>query len=98
MNRDFVVRPEARLEVLEAANWYSKRSRGLGGEFVRVVDAAFAQIERSPLRFPVVDSPVRRAVLRRFPYTIMFTADDDEIVILAVFHVRRDPTDWRDRI
>lgn len=98
MNRRFVVRPEARLEVLEAANWYADRSAGLGGEFVRVVDAALAQIERSPLRLPVVDPPVRRAVLRRFPYTVMFTADDDEIVVLSVFHVRRDPRDWKDKI
>jgi len=98
VKRRFVVRPEARLELIKAAEWYSKQSRGLGAEFVRVIDAAFAAIQSDPLQFPVIDRPIRRSVVRRFPYTIMFTADQDEIVVLAVFHVRRDPSRWKDRV
>ena len=97
MNRRFVVRPEADLEITEAAEWYFERARGLAGEFVRVVDAAFATIERNPLQFPMVDPPIRQAVLRRFPYSILFTADDTEIVVLSCFHSRRDPKRWQTR-
>jgi plasmid stabilization system protein ParE len=97
VTRRLVLRPQAVAEVDEAAAWYSARSRGLGAEFVRLVDAALAAIERNPLRFPHVQDPIRRAVLRRFPYSILFTATDDEIVVLSVFHSSRDPKRWRTR-
>lgn len=93
----FIVRPEAEAELDEAAAWYSGRSRGLGAEFVRVVDAAFSVIQRNPLQFPQVHGEVRRVVVRRFPYTILFTASDEEIVVFSVFHSRRDPKRWQSR-
>lgn len=95
MSRAFVVRPQAESELDEAATWYSERSQGLGAEFVRVVDAAFAAIQRNPLQFPVVHREVRRAVLRRFPYAVLFTESELEIVVLSVFHSRRDPKRWQ---
>jgi hypothetical protein len=64
----FIVRPEAEAELDEAAAWYSGRSRGLGAEFVRVVDAAFSVIQRSPLQFPQVHGSAegRRSTDRKF--------------------------------
>ncbi len=97
MKREFIVRPLARLDVLEAIEWYSERSRELGAEFVRVIDAAFESIQQNPAQFPEVDAPIRMAVLRPFPYTIMFAADEAEIVVLSVFHVKRDPRHWKGR-
>jgi toxin ParE1/3/4 len=97
MNREFIVRPLARLDVLEAIEWYSERSREIGAEFVRVLDAAFESIRQNPAQFPEVDGPIRKAVLRPFPYTVLFTADETEIVVLSVFHVRRDPKHWKGR-
>jgi plasmid stabilization system protein ParE len=69
----------------------------LGAEFVRVVDAAFSSINRNPLQFPQVYGEMRRAVLRRFPYSILFKVSDEEIVVLSVFHSRRDPKRWKSR-
>ena len=97
MNRRFEVRPQADAELDEAAAWYAARSRGLGAEFVRVIDAAFASIERNPRQFPVVYKDFRRAVVRRFPYAILFTVSEPEIVIWSVFHSRRDPKQWQSR-
>lgn len=97
MNWEFIIRPLARLDVLEAVEWYSERSREVGAEFVRVLDDAFESIRRNPAQFPVVDAPIRKAVLRPFPYTILFTAEEAEIVVLSVFHVRRDPSVWKSR-
>jgi plasmid stabilization system protein ParE len=85
VSRRFVVRPHAEAELDEAAAWYSERSRGLGAEFVRVVDAAFSSIQRNPLQFPLVYPPIRRAVVRRFPYAILFRVTEEEIVVLSVF-------------
>jgi plasmid stabilization system protein ParE len=95
MTRRLVLRPQAAAELDEAAGWYSARARGLGAEFLRAVDAAFAAIERNPLQFPHIHGSIRRAVLRRFPYSIVFTATEEEMVVLSVFHSSRDPKRWR---
>jgi len=49
-----VVGPAAEADIRAAALWYESRSPGLGGEFLRAIDVAFAEIERMPGRFPVV--------------------------------------------
>lgn len=90
--------PAARLDILAASAWYDDRAPGLGAEFVRAVDAMAAGILRFPEAFPVVHGLVRMATLRRFPYALLYIAEASqaEIVVLACFHHRRDPTDWRE--
>lgn len=62
--------PEARLDVLQARDWYEDRALGLGAEFVRSVDAMAAAVLRFPEAFPAIHEDVRMAVLRRFPYAL----------------------------
>lgn len=97
MTRALHVEPEAEAELGEAIAWYESRHRGLGLEFARVVRAGFAAIERTPELGPVVDGRIRQVVLRRFPYTIYYVLEADRIAVLAVFHGRRDPRQWRRR-
>ena len=96
MSRSLVFRSQAALEITEAADWYESRSRGLGSEFLRTVDACIASIRRNPLLHPKTYSIYRRAALRRFPYGIFYTVTDDEIIVVSCYHARRDPKSWRD--
>ncbi len=86
--------PEARLDLLDAQAWYEERVAGLGTEFARAVDSSAAGITRFPEAFPRVHGEVRKAVLRRFPYSLLFVATADCILVLACFHHRRDPATW----
>ena len=74
--------------------WYDERSPGLGSEFARIADAMAASILRFPTQFPKVDSEKRKAVFPRFPYSFLYQVIDDDILILACFHHRRDPREW----
>ena len=87
-------RKRARAEVLEARDWYDARSPGLGLEFARAVDATLALVQRMPEAFTRARGDVRQVVLRRFPYTILFAYEKDEIVVLTVHHDRQAPTRW----
>jgi toxin ParE1/3/4 len=91
------VEPEAALELADAIAWYESRRRGLGLEFARVVRAGFAALERTPELGPVVHNQIRQVVLRRFPYALYYVVEPDRIAVLAVFHTRRNPADWRSR-
>lgn len=97
MTRELIVRPEAEAELSEAFDWYEERVSGLGSDFLLNVDAAFHSILRNPHLFPVVHNNLRRVLIRRFPYQIFFVLEDKRIVVLAVFHARRNPRRWMRR-
>lgn len=98
MSRRLIVRPEAEAEMTEAFDWYEDRVPGLGSEFLLCVDAVFSAIQRTPQHYPFVHKTARRALSRRFPYEIIFVEDDERVVVLSVFHAKRNPKRWRERI
>jgi toxin ParE1/3/4 len=97
VTRVLYVEPEAEAELGEAIAWYESRRRGLGLEFGRVARAAFAAIERTPELGPAVSGRIRQVVLRRFPYSIYYVLEPERIAVVAVFHGRRAPREWRRR-
>jgi toxin ParE1/3/4 len=92
-----VFRTEALDEVTEAAEWYDLRGHGLGAEFLRSLDAAVASVRRDPNLHPPVHGEMRRALFRRFPYSLIYLASADEVVVLACAHWRQDPATWQRR-
>ncbi len=98
MSLPVVFRPQAEAEFEEAQSWYEERTRGLGQEFVTCVQATIEAVRRNPEQFQRVDGEVRRALVRRFPYAIMYLADPESVAIIAVFHTSRDPAEWRRRV
>lgn len=97
MSARFRFRPEAAAELVEAIDWYQTRGPGLGAEFLRSLDAALAVIERNPLAYPIVFGSARRAVMRRFPYSLIYESSGDQILVVACIHGRRDPQRWQKR-
>lgn len=91
MSLPIVFRPIARLELEEAMAWYKKQKDGLDQEFKEDVEQLLEKIASTPLRFRPVRGEVRRGLLRRFPYAIHFVPQPSAIIVLAVFHAKRDP-------
>jgi toxin ParE1/3/4 len=91
-------RRAARRDVEDAALWYEERRVGLGSRFRDEVDAAVRLAAEHPLRFPRKHKDIRNVRIRRFPYSVFFIPEASRIVVLAVFHVRRDPLKWQSRI
>lgn len=98
MSRQLVIRPEAEAEMGEAFDWYEDRLPGLGYEFLLCVDAVFSAVLRNPQQWPRIHRNARRALIRRFPYEVFFVEDDERVIVLSVFHVKRNPMDWQDKI
>lgn len=96
-SRLLFIRREARSDLEDAFDWYEARGAGLGHEFLRAVRVQLAAIKLSPDRFPVVADDIRKAVLRRFPYTIYFVILRRQISVIAVLHGRRHPSRWQSR-
>ncbi len=98
MRPRLIIRPEAETELAEAFDWYERRVPGLGAAFLAAVDVALDSLLSNPRQHPVVYKVVRRALLRRFPYQVLFLVEEGAITLIAVFHGARDPRIWRDRI
>jgi plasmid stabilization system protein ParE len=97
MTLKVVFRPAARAEFDGAALWYEDRKPGLGAQFVSEIERAVELASSHPERFPVKHGEIRCVQARRFPYSVFYRAEEDRIVVLAVFHARRDPAIWRAR-
>ena len=98
MSRRLVVRPAARIELAEASDWYDENHEGLGGDFIRAFEIASAAIVRNPFQYQVVYGEARRAPIRRFRYGLIYTVSDEEVVVVACMHGRRDPRRWQERL
>ena len=87
----------AEMELNEAARYYTMRVAGLGADFLDSIDAAILDIQDDPERCPIVRSEIRRRLVLRFPYALLYRIDSDEIVIEAVMHLHRQPNYWTSR-
>lgn len=86
---------EADAHIRAAFDWYLGQSPEAAERFLEAMDAAFEGIVRSPAHSPIVRARVRRSLLRGFPYAVYFEERAEEILVLAVFHGRRDPKLWK---
>jgi plasmid stabilization system protein ParE len=70
MTLEVRLRPEAELDLADAAYWYEGQQQGLGRQFVDEVLAVFSVIVETPRLHPVLHRHTRRALLRYFPFGI----------------------------
>lgn len=98
MRRPVHLLPEAEREVEDAFWWYERQRSGLGLEFLLAFDAAVESLRRLPEVHELVALRTRKALLRRFPYLVLYAVEAERVLITAVFHGRRDPRCWSDRV
>lgn len=93
---------EATREMAEAASWYESKQPGLADRFLEEVENQVALVREHPSAFPVLrdtsKAEVRRALLPRFPYALVFFELNTEIWIVAVAHQKRKPGYWLHRL
>lgn len=94
---DVEFHPAARLEVERAHEWYWERSEAAADGFLLEVEAALDEIAEAPNRWPRHLHGTRRFILRRFPFSIVYTMLGDVLRIVAIAHAKRLPGYWRRR-
>jgi plasmid stabilization system protein ParE len=92
-----VFRALAEEEYIGAIAYYETQQPGLGADFEAEVQAALDTVANQPDRYPVVHHDTREAPIKRFPYCLYYRVRPDRLVILAVFHQSRNPSEWQGR-
>ncbi len=79
-----VIFPEARIDLVTAAEWYEEREPDslLPLELFAEFDELIELIAEHPEAFPKFDGEVRRAILRQFPYGVYYLVESDSIAVL----------------
>ncbi len=90
--------PEAEEEMNLAARFYQERSEGLGWDFLIEVERTVASILAHPQAGPAISRNLRRRIVRKFPFGILYAIHEDQIVIVAIAHLRRHPDYWKNRV
>lgn len=89
---------EAEDDILEAYTWYEQQKSGLGEEFLESLDQARQSILVNPATYRIrYKKNVRAFLTDRFPYLILFILEENDVNVIAVFHMSRDPKVWKKR-
>jgi len=90
------IHPDVYAELEHSRAWYEERATNLGTEFLKKVDQAIETVRESPA-FQDENRGIRRYLVHRFPYGLIYRIRDHVIQVIAVTHLRRHPDYWRVR-
>ena len=88
----------ARVELIDAQDWYKAEAPGLGRRFRAEIDSIVQRMTDNPRQFPMVFKTLRRARAKKFPYSLFFLIEPDTLLVVACFHSSRDPRHWQKRV
>ncbi|MDA8124052.1 MAG: type II toxin-antitoxin system RelE/ParE family toxin [Deltaproteobacteria bacterium] len=87
----------AQCELDDAFQWYEEQMQGLGRELLNEVDGSIRRIARWPATGREIFTDVRRCLVKRFPYGIIYGIEEDTIVVVSIAHLHRKPFYWIER-
>lgn len=88
----------AQAELDDAVDWYSKQAPGLGDVFLLEALKTLKLMTQFPHAWHPLGLSIRRCRLNRFPYSVIYSIEDDELLVIAVAHQHRKPRYWRSRL
>ena len=88
----------AQQEVDDAYEWFEASTEGRGLEFLDELDRVVRLIRTFPFAASEIEPEIRRSLLPRFPYAIVYGIDEQTLVVIAVTHTHRQPRYWIDRL
>ena len=93
----FSFHPKAEEEFNKAIDYYEDIELGLGYDFALEV---YSTIERSvefPKAWLVLEGEIRRSLVKRFPYGVLYSEEHEGIFIVAIMNLHRKPGHWKHR-
>lgn len=85
-------------ELYDAVSYYEAIQPGLGERFKKEVKQSIFRVTEFPMSYQSLTANVRRCLVSKFPYGIIYHVAGDEIIVLAVAHLHRKPDYWVNRV
>ncbi|MES9814242.1 MAG: type II toxin-antitoxin system RelE/ParE family toxin [Candidatus Thiodiazotropha sp.] len=97
MSYTLTIRKEAEFDIDEQFDYYEEKREGLGHDLLLCIEEALDKLQRNPLVYRKIHKELRRIPIRRFPYRIFYFVKNNNVIVTALFHARKDPTSWSGR-
>ena len=78
-------------ELEDAVHFYELEYAGLGRKFKEEVRKAALRVAEYPKAWSLERGEVRKCLLHKFPYKLLYSVEEDHILVLAVAHQHRQP-------
>jgi len=91
-------RPESAEEFNLAVLYYNNERPGLGFELAAEVRNTLNRIIKFPDSWPFISPNIRKSIVNRFPFAVLYHRGDNQILIIAIMHMRRKPGYWKQRV
>ena len=88
----------AEQELREAVDYYEATQPGLASRFLEEIEASLERIASHPEAWVKISTRTRRCRVNRFPFGLCYQIRPEEIIVVAVMDLRRDPRRWEDRV
>jgi toxin ParE1/3/4 len=98
MNYEVVIQPEAEKDLRDAFLWYEDKRKGLGHDFLLQVEAGMRFMERNPEIHHIEYRGIRKHLVKRFPYKVIYMVEHNKVIVIAVLHGKRGLQVVKDRI
>lgn len=90
---------EAEDELLAEYDWYLDHAgQAIASSFRMSLLTKIDRVGMGPEVYPIFDDPVRRCLLGRFPHGVLYVLLEDEVVVIAIMHLKRKPGYWKKRL
>ena len=84
----------AKNELDDAVHFYEMEFKGLGRRFRAEVKKAALRISEYPQAWSIEKGDIRKCLLLKFPYKLLYSVEEDHVFVIAVAHLHRKPDYW----
>mgnify|MGYP001579665994 CR=1 FL=1 len=95
---NFSVHPEAESEFYDAVSYLNEQAQGLGFDFANEIFSTISRILDHPNAWQPLTEQIHRCLCKRFPYGLIYEVIDEDLTILAIMHLSREPNYWKTRL
>lgn len=96
--KSIIFLPDTIKEIEDSVFYYSNKENGLEKLFLDEIETAINKIKMNPERYPKIEQNIRKYIINKFPFNIIFAVYETKIVIVAIAHQKRNPYYWKFRI
>lgn len=97
MNYEVIIKPDAALDLTEIVLWYESKNEKLGRRFLEAIEVKIQFLELNPNLYQARYKKIRFTLVRRFPYAIHYTIEEQKVYIHAVLSTNRNSRIWKER-
>jgi hypothetical protein len=90
--------PEAQAELMHEIEYYSIARSGAGVRFQSAVESAPEMSIRHPLGGAPSPRHTRSVLVKGFPFSVVYRADESELLVVAITPHKRRPGYWLARL